>query len=288
MRHTLAGLAAATAVAFFPAAAQAADMISFGEQGSRAGFGANAIVRIDGAITYRNDCPKPGISDWFYPATDVYIVEPGAGTGPLHDVGGGRPNTIVATATAFGDEVIAMTAPAGNLDEGSYDVVYDTCQDGQYDPGFDTIFDRAVTVELPYVMPLADQAIKGLKDSSREEYASWLQTRKAMEGIFKQADKALKSYCKVGNAIACSMKKLDYFDGVKEKFLTLLLSQANHYLAIAEDPPDGDFEKVTKLAPADVLRDHSDSAFGNAVADALRPFAGEAAVSAALLRAVER
>ena len=289
MKHTKRALAVAVAVALFTAAeAQAADSLSFGEQGSRGSFGANAIVRIDGSISYRNDCPKPGISDWFYPATDVYIVELGAGTGPLHDVGGGRPNTIVATATAFGDEVIAMTAPAGNLDEGSYDVVYDTCQDGQYDPGFDTIFDRAVTVELPYVLPLADQAIKGLKDESREEYASWLQTRKAMEGIFKQADKALKSYCKVGNAIACSMKKLDYFDGVKEKFLTLLLSQANHYLAIAEDPPDDDFEKVTKLEPIELPRDHSDSAFGNAVADALRPFAGEAAVSAALLHAVER
>lgn len=289
MRHTKRALAVAVAAALFTAAeAQAADSLSFGEQGSRASFGANAIVRIDGSISYRNDCPKPGISDWFYPATDVYIVDPGEGTGTLNDVGGGRPNTIVATATAFGDEVIAMTAPAGNLDEGEYDVVYDTCQDGQYDPGFDTIFDRAVTVELPYVMPLADQAIRGLKDESREEYASWMQTRKSMEGIFKQADKALKSYCKVGNAIACSMRKLDYFDGVKEKFLTLLLSQANHYLAIAEDPPDGDFEKVTHVAPVDLPRDHSDSEFGNAVADALRPFAGEAAVSAALLRAVER
>ena len=51
------------------------------------------------------------------------------------------------------------------------------------------------------------------------------------------------------------MKRLDYYGGVKERFLTLLTSQANHYLAIA---------------------------------DALPGFAGEAAVSAALLRAIER
>ena len=56
MRHTLAVLAAA----FFTAEAQAADSISFGDQGSTATFGANAIVGIDGSITYRTDCPGPG------------------------------------------------------------------------------------------------------------------------------------------------------------------------------------------------------------------------------------
>ena len=287
-RRTVAALAVAAATATFTAEARAADSISFGDQGSHGTFGANGIVRIDGSITYRSDCPKPGIPDWFYPATDVYLVPEGSGTGELHDVGGGRPNTIVSATTAFLDEVIAMTAPAGNLDEGAYDVVYDTCQDGNFDPGWDTVFPDAVTVELPYVLPLADGAIKGLKDESREEYASWMRTRQHMNGIFKLADKAIKAQCKMGNPIGCSMKKLDYFDGVKERFLTLLLSQANHYLAIAEDPPDANFDKPTTLAPGDVPQDHSDSAFGNAVADSLRPFASEAAVSAALLRAVER
>ncbi len=288
MRHTLAALAVTLVAAVFAAEAQAADSISFGDKGSGATFGANEIVGIDGSITYRNDCPKPGIDDWFYPATDVYLVPAGSGTGTLQDVGGGRPNTIVATATAFLDEVIAMTAPAGNLDEGEYDVVYDTCQDGEFDPGFDTVFAGAVTVRLPDVLPLADGAIGRIKSEARDEYAAWMKTRKDMSGIFKLADRALKVQCKAGNAIGCAMRKLDYFDGVKERFLTLLLSQANHYLAIAEDPPDANFDTLTTLAPVDVPRDHSDSELGNALADALRPFAGEAAVSAALLRAVER
>jgi alpha-tubulin suppressor-like RCC1 family protein len=287
-RRALAALVVAAGAALFTAEAQAADTISFGDQGSSAAFAANAIVRIDGSITYRNDCPKPGISDWFYPATDVYIVPTGATGGQLTDASGGRPNTIVATSSAFVEEVIAMTAPAGNLDEGEYDVVYDTCQDGKFDAGFDTVFPRAVTVTLPDILPLADGAINGLKDESREEYASWMRTRQAMEGIFKLADRALKAHCKAGGATACAMKRLDYFDGVKEKFLQLLLSQANHYLAIADDPPDANFDKPTTVADVDVPRDHSDSAFGNAVSDSLQPIAGEAAVSAALLRAVER
>ena len=288
IRRALVALAVVTAAAPFTAEAYAADSISFGDKGSSATFGANEIVGIDGSITYRNDCPKPGIDDWFYPATDVYLVPAGSGTGTLQDVGGGRPNTIVATATAFLDEVIATTAPAGNLDEGEYDVVYDTCQDGEFDPGFDAVFADAVTVRLPDVLPLADGAIGRIKSEARDEYAAWMKTRKDMSGIFKLADRALKVQCKAGNAIGCAMRRLDYFDGVKERFLTLLLSQANHYLAIAEDPPDANFDTLTTLAPVDVPRDHSDSELGNALADALRPFAGEAAVSAALLRAVER
>ena len=128
-RRAAVALAVALAAALFTAEAQAADSISFGDQGQTATFGANAVVRIDGSITYNTDCPKPGIKDFFYPATDVYIVDSGTGTGKLQDASQGRPNTIVSATTTFLDEVIAMTAPSGNLEEGDYDVVYDTCQE---------------------------------------------------------------------------------------------------------------------------------------------------------------
>ena len=272
-----------------PTTASAADAISFGDQGQSATFGANAIVRIDGSITYDSNCPEPGIDDFFYPATDVYIVPAGvAAFGELSDAGGGRPNTIVSGASMFVDEVIAVTAPAGQLDEGEYDVVYDTCQDGTYDPGRDTVFPNAITVALPEVLPLADAAITALKDEARQEYYSWVATRFAMKGLFKLADRAIKTQCTVGNTVACAMKRVDYFGGIKERFLGLLLSEANHYLAIAEDPPDPNFETLTELGPIDIPVDHSDSALGNAVADAIRPLAGEAAINAALLDAVER
>src|SRR5215470_7835891 len=94
--RTLAALAVALATGGFAAQAQAADSLSFGDQGQSAGFAANAIVRIDGTISYETNCAKPGIPDFFYPATDVYIVPTGATSGELHDASGGRPNTIVS------------------------------------------------------------------------------------------------------------------------------------------------------------------------------------------------
>src|SRR4051812_11985826 len=101
-RRGLAALAAVVAAGCFAAQAQAADSISFGESGPTATYGVNGIVRIDGSITYRSDCPKPGINDFFYPATDVYIVDHGTADGmELHDAGGGRPNTIVSGASIF-------------------------------------------------------------------------------------------------------------------------------------------------------------------------------------------
>src|SRR5204863_3819514 len=87
---------------------------------TRATFGANDIVRIDGSITYASDCPKPGINDFFYPATDVYLVPAGTEGQGLTDAGGGRPNTIVSGASLFVDEIIGLTAPGGKLDDGVY------------------------------------------------------------------------------------------------------------------------------------------------------------------------
>ena len=45
------------------------------------------------------------------------------------------------------------------------------------------------------------------------------------------------------------MKKLDYFSGIKERFMALLLSESNHYLAIAEDPPDANYKTLTTVEP---------------------------------------
>jgi alpha-tubulin suppressor-like RCC1 family protein len=287
-RGALAALAAVIAAGCFTAQALAADTLSFGESGPTATFGMNAVVRIDGTISYRNDCPKPGINDFFYPATDVYIVGHGASTGTLQDVNE-RPNTIVSGASMFSDEIIAMTGPSGFLQTGEYDVVFDTCQDGQYDPGFDTVFPNAITVDAPVEsVPLGDNAITSIKDEAREEYTSWLWTRRGMQAVFLLAEKALLTECRGGSPTACASRLMSGFSGVKQQFLQLMLSEANHYLAIADDPPDKNFDKATLLEPVDVARDHSDSAVANAVADSLQPIAGEAAVNAALLHAVER
>jgi alpha-tubulin suppressor-like RCC1 family protein len=264
------------------------DSLQFGENGPIATFGANAVIGIDGSITFNDDCPKGGIDDFVFPVTDVYVVHPGTGhDNELVDVGG-RPNTIVSNATLFTDETIAVTAPSGHLGNGVYDVVYDTCQDGGYDPGVDTVFEGAITVALPLVLPPANAAIATMKGDALVEYASWLATRLAMQQMFKLADQALKAQCEVGNPIGCAMKKLDYFGGIKKRFLQLMLSQANHYLAIGLDPPDPNFQQVTAMTAISEPADVSDSPVVTAAAAALLPMATEGAVSEALLHAVER
>jgi alpha-tubulin suppressor-like RCC1 family protein len=264
------------------------DSLQFGENGPIATFGANAVIAIDGSITFNDDCPKGGIDDFVFPATDVYVVQPGTGhDSKLEDVGG-RPNTIVSNATLFTDETIAVTAPSGHLGNGVYDVVYDTCQDGGYDPGVDTVFEGAITVALPQVLPPASDAIANMKGGALVEYASWLATRLAMEQMFKLADQALKAQCEVGNPIGCAMKKLDYFGGIKKRFLQLMLSEANHYLAIGLDPPDPAFQQVTSMTAINEPTDVSDSPVSTATAAVLLPMATEGAVSEALLHAVER
>ena len=50
-------LAVVIGATVLPSTASAADAISFGDQGQSATFGANAIVRIDGSITYDSNCP---------------------------------------------------------------------------------------------------------------------------------------------------------------------------------------------------------------------------------------
>lgn len=236
-------------------------------------FGANAVVRIWGDLRVKTyGCPDGGVNDFVYPTSDVYLVAPGSGYGELTDATGARPNTVVQYASVFDDEVVAMTAPGGKLAEGSYDVVFDTCQDGTYDPEDDTVFPGAVTVTMPPTLPAPDAALSDLKDASHAEYESWKTTRTAMNGVWKMVEKAIKTGCKAGNPLACAMKYGNYFGPIKKSFDELLVNQGVHYLGIYEDPPNEDYKHA--VVPEPVAGD--ESAIG-----------GEAALTQALLRAIE-
>lgn len=195
-------------------------------------------MRIDGRLVYEDECSEGGFDDFVYPATDVYLVDrSGAAPGGKLTDASGVPNTIVATTSLFIEEVIAVTSPGGSLREGAYDVVYDTCQDGTYDPPLDTLFPSAVVVELPVVLPDASGVIAELKVEARTEFLRWVAISAAMKALFELAAKAMEVQCGT-SPLACALEELDFFGTVEERFLNLLLSQANHYLAIAQDPPD--------------------------------------------------
>ena len=274
----IAGLAVVVAAAASVLVAVAApasanqDSLWFGKIGETTGsYGPNQAVRIWGDLSFKNEgCPEDGVPDFVYPTSDVYIVVPGTAVGHLVDVTGNRPNTVVQYASVFDDEVIGITTPAGSLQGGEYDVVFDTCQDGVFDPDQDTVFSRVLTVTIPGDLPPADAALTSLKEASYEEYESWKNTSRVINGVWKLVDKALSSGCRAGNPTACALKYGNYFSPIQKQFDGLLLNQGQHYLGIYEDPPNPNYKSPIVLEQA--------------AGDAL---AGEAAITKALLAAIE-
>lgn len=269
---------------------RADNLLSFPDGSQQAVFGPNAMIRIDGRILYETECDDPGIPDFFYPATDVYLVEEVPGDGDaLEDVNPfGVPNTIIATTTVFISEVLGATEPGGFLPEGTYHVVYDTCQDGSFDASQDSVFADAITVDLPLVLPPADAAIAEMKVDALIDWGTWIATRYALQKIFDQTDKAVGAACSAGNGVACAYSKLDPMGGIKDQTMALLLSQANHYKAIAADPPDPDFEQYASVTPEATAAERASGPTAAAAADAGPALAVESALAEAFLHAIER
>ena len=127
-------------------------------------FGANETVLVSGDIDWVYDCSE-GIPDgWPYgilPVAYIYVVQDGQVSGsetspvPLSDATG-TPNTIISSMAGGGflEEIVAFTAPAGNLGVGRYDLVIDECQDGHFTPGVDYILGAGSTCAFEVVGPL--------------------------------------------------------------------------------------------------------------------------------------
>jgi hypothetical protein len=130
------------------AATAATNTINFGGGALRTTAGPNGVITIDGSLSYDDECTAGGTKDFFYAASDVYIVPAGVSDGDeLEDVSG-APNTIVAPGSLFIGEVIGITTPSGARGAGLYDVVYDECQDGEGEFPWVTEFSQAINVPL--------------------------------------------------------------------------------------------------------------------------------------------
>ena len=73
----------------------------------------------------------------------------------------------------FGDEIIGFTKPAGKIGPGTYDVVYDECQDKILGPE-DKLFPGAFKVEIPTGDIPALPDIANIKKDAKEEHDLWL------------------------------------------------------------------------------------------------------------------
>lgn len=136
-------------------------------------LGPNAVLRIDGKLSYNNSCDDDGVNDFAYAASDIYLsaTAPTAGA-DLEDVSG-TPSTIVQSSSMFIDQLIAITAPSGTTGAGTYSIVYDTCQNGVFDPGEDPVFTDVVKVQFPAVLPPIDASIAQLKTGAHTEWGEW-------------------------------------------------------------------------------------------------------------------
>jgi len=287
-----------------PAAAASYNQLTFADGAEFQVFGANGAVIIDGVIAYDDGCIyDEGVKDFFYPATDVYLVPTrsvGGYNDKLVDAGGEGPNTIVAFSSGiFLDETIAFTSPAGKLGEGEYDVVYDTCQDGFFNEG-DELFSEVVIVEMPETLPSASPAIAQIKDRAREQYASWLQTHTIITALFA-ADKAKEILsCILLPNPGCLLAVFAHLEDegqigarqaaeIQDLASALIMNVAKNHGAIWKDPPDEDFDVLPVLErPVDGDVPDAGQPVVDSLTTTLPALADEAALTDALLHAMER
>lgn len=302
--------------------ARAADNLPYGQElywtedlGSPTGrsFGANSSVTIyQGSMAF---VPGPictsflnGQNDFIYPATDVYIVESGSvqDYAPLEDVSG-TPNTVVAGASSglFIDEFIGTAGGKfppefedligeleeempGLIPEGTYDVVYDECQDGKYQPTYDALFSGAIVVEFGGVTPpfpsdelLAQKlAALGMRDAITA-------LNESLEERFEAGYAAASVYDPSVAFIRGLGTRTMYADPAAVT-LQLYEDQAAHYNGIFADPPDPAFGQPTVLDPAGPRPASTAGVLGQADAAAAVEIDNEARIAEALLRAMER
>ena len=304
----LAGTVAAAALVVLPEPAYAvSNSFQFSHnRDQHASFGANGVVMIDGTLTYQDHCvgldnkPK-GVDDFVWAASSIYVVAHDTvwmGSN-LKDAGGGDPNVIVASGTSFSGETIAVTTPSGSLGDGAYDIVFDTCQDGIVDRE-DTIFSDAFTVDVPDGnVPPVDPSLRLMKDKAREEYATWLKMHMGLTALFKVEDAKSLAECILAPSQECLEAILVSIFGPKDPYarnvdkiqdlaLNLVANKAANYGAIWKDPADPDYKVLPRPVAAQELPPAGGGAGSGALAEMAEPLQREAALTEALLHALER
>ncbi|MEF8979215.1 MAG: PKD domain-containing protein [Haloarculaceae archaeon] len=276
--------------------------ILFGQFDHGRTYRANKVVTISGTMDYIGDCGSTGVDDQFSAFADVYVVNNSEGDAmtdgeSLNDVVG-TPNTI-GPATAGGgyyDEIVGITAPAGNLTEGRYDVVIDNCQDGTFDASQDFIRspDRpGLIVELPEEVPDASPHLQNLKQKAEFQAQFWRSGADYWDATFT----GLEVYSKFGALtdptdllIYVTQKGVSKGLGVSgtEAAVTALENTANRYEGIHADPPDPTYRQVSTVGPRDRIEPGSGDELATATARLGTASSNEQALLRALRISIER
>lgn len=280
-------------------------------------FGVNESICIDGQIEFIREagCEVP---DVFFSFADIYIVPAGVVAGAqLQDVSG-IPNTVMGATGGFFSETIGFS---NNVGAGTFAIVFDECQDGRYDPDVDLLMDPAFNVVLPAVIPPLPESVQAIKSSAAvlanrtaQTTRLWNILHNVLEGIdikeLLDDPEALRNFVRdVFEAYrqnvtdrGCLEHFLDPFGDVihnppsVSNFLDVPICGANialantylHYLGIAADPPDPNFQQLTPVVGLGIVNPNGNDAVLGAFARSGTHLVTEDALARAFLASLER
>jgi uncharacterized repeat protein (TIGR01451 family) len=204
----------------------------------------------------------------------------------------GAVNTVIQDSGNFFNEPIG-TIGGGQIDAGSYSVVYDECQDGYFDDNVDFLFYSAFEVgsEVFSVPPAEVNDLKARAGGQAHTYA-----QVAALVI------ALHLVSNVNDVLGASTDPADFLIWLAytfgpslanlrdpfEEVNILLLNNIKHSLAIAADPPDAGFMQFTPLSGRQIIDLQSSDPLLIAVGNLGAASSNQAALAEALLRSLER
>lgn len=268
-----------------------------------------------GVCTLCDDCDDPGVCDSYFGinvSARAYIV-------PHDSVSGGSEVSLAPLAigpyhlivqpsstSGFIDEVIGITAPSGPIGDGTYDLIFDECEDGCFTPGQDCIaatFSVEGTAEYEPGSTL-NPAIVDFKNRAAQKRDRALEL---LEG-FDTALSAL-GFCSdllsfgsdirrlivnkltwrdvyMGHARPAILISSSILWGMKANVLLALSAEHEHWSILADDPPDPNFAEEVLLEPIETLEALSADLEAGVELAHLRDWAEGAA--GALLASVEK
>ena len=254
-----------------------------------------------GTVGFFPSCPNGGVRDYLYPWADLYIIRgsaPAVGA-TLIDVNG-KPNTIAGFGGGgYFDEVIGYGGVNGLL-SGTYSIVVDECQDKKLDAN-DAVFPGIFRVTTrTSVDPLL--GIGTLKANAGNRAVGWEKRGRAWSALlameqglgyasaFITNPPMMAIGIGIANFAATQISGLStgVFPDPKKVAAVQFTNMGRHYRGIESDPPDPNYAEVTTLGPATVYPQvYEGSSFASAAA--LSTVIGaEEALTAALLRSIER
>jgi hypothetical protein len=306
-------MAACVALVGLPNEARAATVFfnGYGED-TFASYGPNATVMISGDL-------GGGCLDLFGQASaNVYVVPHGSIDPNVRTAMPAHPNAVITSSLQFGlfeDETIGFTLPAGHIDTGNYDIVLDVCTDGFYDPdGGDIIAGSdggigAFTVTIPTDVPLLPSAdILALKAASGKEAEHWTQEAGGTKALFELYDQirdeldlpdtlhppggdiipiVLGYLCAVPANMERICPNVDW-ETLTAAVVTEELRQADHYQAIANDPPDPNASVLVTISTTPMVFPSTSEALERAFADLGSQVSVESGIVDALLHSVQK